>query len=247
MKRVSFPKYLFLAAVLLSLTCLSCDNDAVPGAVPEVKKTVGVIIQDGTALRVDPIVYSSRILLFNRAETVEIIEKSKEKSSAGSMTDYWYKVRNNSGINGWIFGPNLKIFANKSKSAIDNFITGFWEEESKKIKAKLAGKWWSVDLRGDFTNHGIEISDDGTYKSYIRGGQEITGDYNINFNDNEVMFIKGTSFNGNLNIIKRGNIYFLEKTIGKTEMKFKKISDTVESSLNKKEEPANSEKSGQNQ
>jgi hypothetical protein len=82
-----------------------------------------------------------------------------------------------------------------------------------------------VDRRGEFTNHCVEIFEDGKYKSFARGGKEIEGEYTINFKDTEIVFLNKTSFGQNLRYVRRGNIFTLEAEMGAREWRFKKISE----------------------
>ncbi len=231
---------LYTSLGILAILCLmltsSCKEEKESLNTPDIKKKeVAVVIQDNTAMRVDPLLYSARVAILKRAEVVQLLDISKGKATIGKDRDYWYKIRTESGFVGWVYGSNIKKFSNKSKSTIDRYISSFWEEEASKFKGKLSGKWWSIDSRGDFTNHGLELGDDGNYKSYTKGGGEIKGQYNINFSANEIMFLNGTSFKSNLNFIKRGTEYFLEKVTDNSEIKFKKISSVLEENLKAKD------------
>ena len=120
---------------------------------------------------------------------------------------------------------------------MDSFISDFWDEESKRLKRELAGKWWSIDKLGDFTDHCLEINDDGTYKSYIKGGRSIVGEFNFNINEKEIIFLNGTSFKKNLTFIRRGVTYYLEvkseeksDKLEQEKIKFRKLSDEVQPS-----------------
>jgi hypothetical protein len=101
----------------------------------------------------------------------------------------------------------------------------------------LAGRWWSVDKRGDFTNHALEIFPDGKYKSYLKGGQPITGEYNLNFKENEIVFTNGTTFKTNLNIVQRGTMLYLEKETDKESIKFQKTSGKLDEDKTEGTEP----------
>jgi len=192
------------------------------------KKVVGMILRENSVMRIDPIIYAARVMLLKRAELVEVMERSQEPATVSGSTGYWYKVKAVNGISGWVWGKNIQFFTNKSKSSIDSYVSSFWEEESKRVMKKISGKWWSVDQRGDFTKHALEISPDGKYKSYLRGGNPVTGEYNLNFKDNEIIFLKGTTFNTNLHIIQRGTMVYLEKENEKDSIKFQKTSSTLD-------------------
>ncbi len=222
---------IFLSVLLgvLSLGFSRCGREEEPRQVDLKKnKVVGMILRENSVMRIDPIVYAARVMLLKRAELVEILDRSKEPATVSGSTGYWYKVKASNGISGWIWGKNIQFFNNKNKSSIDSYVSSFWEEESKRVMKTISGKWWSVDQRGDFTRHALEISPDGKYKSYLRGGNPISGEYNLNFKDNEIIFLKGTTFNTSLHIIHRGTMVYLEKDNDKDFIKFQKTSSSLD-------------------
>lgn len=221
---------LFLFMVVVSGSFfLWCGKDREPRHLDlNRNKVVGVVIRENAVMRIDPIIYSARVALLKRAEIVEVLDKSKEQAAVSGVRGYWYKVKAANGIAGWVWGKNIHFFTNESKSHIENYISSFWEQESERVMKMIAGRWWSVDKRGDFTNHALELFPDGKYKSYLKGGQPITGDYNLNFKENEIVFTSGTTFKMNLNIVQRGTMMYLEKEADKDSIKFQKISGKLD-------------------
>ena len=222
--------YSFTAALLFTGIMLSgCGPEGEPlDRDLQKKKVQGMIIRENTVMRIDPILYAARVTLLNRAEIIDVLDKSREMASVGDSRGYWYKVRTGNGISGWVWGKNIQFFTDKSKESIDSFVSSFWEEETERVMKQIAGMWWSVDLRGDFTRHALEIHPDGKYKSYLRGGSPIIGEYNLNFKDNEIIFLKGTTFKSNLHIIRRGTMVYLEKEIENDIVKFQKTSSRLD-------------------
>ncbi len=213
------------AAALFIATGPSCNCSDKDSFQNKKGRAYGIVLNDNAALRIDPLIYASRVTLLKKGEKVEILDQSKEKSWIGKSCDYWYKVNLKKGLSGWIFGGNLKIFTGSQSSTIDNYLSNLREDEEKALKENLAGKWWSVDKHGDFTNHCVEIYTDGKYKSFARGGKEIEGEYTINFSDNEIVFLKNTSIGQNLKFVQRGNLYHLEADDGNREWRFRKIAE----------------------
>ena len=225
----------FLAAVC-ALACAflaSCGGgDKGDGAV----RAYGIVIVDNAALRVDPLIYSARISLLKKGDKLEIIDQSKGKSTIGKNRDYWYKVRQRRGLSGWIYGANLKLFSLGTGYSMDSYIARLKEKGAGELRKNLAGKWWSVDSRGDFTSHCIELFEDGKYKSYYKGGNEIEGEYDLNFKDDEIVFKGKTSFGSTgITYVARGNLYYLELRGEGTQMRFKKISEDMEDPSKEKE------------
>lgn len=191
---------------------------------------VAVIITPNTALRVDPLIFTSRVTQMKKGEVGEILEKSSEKKPVAGKMDYWYKIRLSSGISGWVYGSNINILKDSNRNNVESYLSQFWEKETKELSEALHGKWWSVNRFNDFTNHCLEIYKDGKYKSYIKGStKKIEGEYNFDFNKNKIIFLNGTSFDADLEYIRRGDIYTLSHETDKDEIKFKKINVNPES------------------
>ena len=190
------------------------------------KDTYGIILKGYTAMRVDPMIFAGIVAVLNKGASVEVLEKSKEKSWVGKTSGYWYKIRTNDGITGWVFGQNIAIHYSKGRDAIDRMVSDFMAGEGVQVKKYLAGKWWSVNQFGDFTDHCLELYESGAYKSYLKGEEKnpMTGAYRIDFNKNEISFSGGTSFNSNLDLNKRGADYVIKKKMKDYELRFKKIS-----------------------
>jgi len=191
---------------------------------------LAVIITPNTALRIDPLVFTSRVAQLKKGEVGEVLEKSSEKKPVGGAIDYWYKIKLSNGISGWVFGSNINILKDSNRNNVESYLSQFWEKETKELSEALHGKWWSVNRFNDFTNHCLEIYKDGKYKSYIKGStKKIEGDYNFDFNKNQIIFLNGTSFEGDLNYVRRGDEYTLSREAEKDEIKFKKINVNPES------------------
>jgi len=210
------------AALIFGFTGIMClKNDS-----SIQKDTYGIIIKGYSALRIEPVIYASVIMYLNKGESVEIMERSTEKNWVGKIHDFWYRIKTRDGNTGWVFGENIVIHTSENRVKIDKLASDFMAKEAAQIKKYLAGKWWSVNKFGDFTNHCLEIYESNKYRSYKKGleNQAIAGTYRIDFNKNEIIFDQGTSFKSNLDLVKRGNEYeIIKKTAGR-EVRFVKIS-----------------------
>jgi hypothetical protein len=152
--------------------------------------------------------------------------------TVGKAKDYWYKIKLDNGISGWVFGSDMNILKDSNKDHISSYLSEFWEKETTELSAALHGKWWSVNKFNDFTSHCLEIYKDGKYKSYHKGGsKKIEGEYNFDFNNNQIIFLKGTSFEGDLNYFQRGDEYTLIRESETNEIKFKKINAVPEAEI----------------
>jgi hypothetical protein len=217
-------KKIIVLAVLISFSHCSKKTDVSKITKITPKKYTGVILTNDTAVRIDPYIFSARVDQLKKGETVEITDKSSEKSAVGSSVDFWYKVSTAKKMSGWIYGKNIQILEN-DKSSVTAFVNNFWEKEKETVRKNIVGRWWSVNKFGDFTNHVLEFNEGGTYKSYTKGGEskQIQGGYNLDFTNNEILFINGTSFEKNLSMVLRGDTLILYRETEKGEILFKKI------------------------
>jgi len=227
-------KYKSIVSAIILITIITGCSKMKPETPVIPENTQGnqlaVIITPNTALRVDPLIFTSRVAQLKKGEVGEVLEKSSEKKPVGGSTDYWYKIRLSNGISGWVFGSNINILKDSNRNNVESYLSQFWEKETKELSEALNGRWWSVNRFNDFTNHVLEIYKDGKYKSYIKGSdKKIEGDYNFDFNKNQIIFLNGTTFEGDLNYFRRGYEYTLSREAEKDEIKFKKINVNPES------------------
>ncbi len=241
MKNYKITSFLLYLLLLLLLSCGNNENQAISisGKTSDTKKTnKGVILTEDTALRIDPLIFSSRITQLNKGQVVEILDKSAEEKTIAGHNDYWYKIKLENQITGWAFGKHIKILDASGQAAINSYLGKFWEKETEEISNELHGKWWSINKYGDFTSHALEIFKNGNYRSYYKeGGKPIEGIYNFDFNKNMVIFLSGTTFKNDLHYSKKGNTYSLKFDSGKDEIFFKKININPSSDI--EEEPNN--------
>ena len=188
-----------------------------------------VIINDNTSVRIDPYIFSSRVSTVDKVTIVTVTDVSKEKQWVGGQIDYWYKVMLPNTIRGWVFGSSLALQIDASEAAIERYVDTLWKKEADTVRREIAGKWWSVNKSGDFTEHALELYPDGNYKSYRKGSNGIEGSYSLNFRTSEIVFLDNTSFGKNLYFAKRGNAYKLTDAINDPVIEFKKIAEFKDS------------------
>jgi uncharacterized protein YgiM (DUF1202 family) len=239
-------KYRFLISALIITVIMTGCNKLKPETpvipVNSERNPLAVIITPNTALRVDPLIFTSRIAQLKKGEVGEVLEKSSEKKPVAGTVDFWYKIRLSNGISGWVYGSNINILKDSNRDNVESYLSQFWEKETEELSAAIHGRWWSVNRFNDFTSHVIEIYKDGKYKSYIKGNpKKFEGDYNFDFNNSKIIFLNGTTFEGDLNYTRRGDDFTLSREDEKDEIKFKKInvnpeSETEEPALQKKDE-----------
>ncbi len=211
--------------ILVAGSLLFCSKVKEIAKIKINKNSSGIVLIPNTSLRIEPLVFSTRIAQMKKGDSVQIIDKSKTKRAIGKYINYWYKVKSKEGFVGWIYGNNLKIISSRNKSSMKRYIKKFWEKESEKLKKALTGKWWSINKFNDFTNHCLELYLDGKYRSYWKGYEHgaIKGTYSFDFEKNEIKFDKNTTFKNTVHFIRMGQEYILRKELKDKEMKFKKI------------------------
>jgi uncharacterized protein YgiM (DUF1202 family) len=232
MERIMIAKYKLaacLAALGSAFLLFSGCGDAADFGKENIRQG-GVVTENNTALRISPLVFSGIVTRLEKGYPFEVIERSAEKSKIARTTDFWYHIKLENGITGWIYGQNLRLMNIKNRKQLDSVVSEFKEQESGAFAKALSGKWWSINAFGDFTNHALELYEDNKYKSYFKGQEKypIQGEFSVDFSKSDIIFPRGTSFKANLKFAQRGSSYILYTSSGDTEMSFKKIQEGME-------------------
>ncbi|MFW5770273.1 MAG: hypothetical protein ACOCX9_02450, partial [Spirochaetota bacterium] len=159
--------FLPVSVLAIMLIFTGCAKDTGNAPDPDLnKQTMGIVVMNNASLRVDPYLYSSRLLLLNKGDIVKIKDQSKVRQWIGKKHDYWYNIELKNGVSGWMFGSTLDIVDSSNSDGVKSYLDQFWMEQSDSVKKEIAGKWWSLNSQDDFTNHGIELTTDGNRVSY---------------------------------------------------------------------------------
>lgn len=235
-KKVSQGAYMIIARTLIStglafIMMAGCSPGGIDSDKKAHKDSIGLVLRRNTSLRIDPYIFSGRITQMKKGDTVTVHRLSAKKSWIGKSHDYWYKVTTSNNLTGWSYGKNIKLLKGKDAESITEYVNDFWEEETKKMRKEIEGKWWSQNSFGDFTRHALEFSPDGRYKSYMKAANPHVheGIYTIDFNKQELIFLKGASFGNKLEFNRMGQSYVLKKELKVGDMTFKKIA--IETSI----------------
>lgn len=217
-----------ISIIPLTLLLLSCGNGKKADEVPVIETKKGIILTNGTTVRLHPVLHSAKLNELYEGDTVMVVDISAVKSSIGNTRDYWYKIKNTDGVTGWVYGINLELVSGSDRDRRD-IVKTIQQDELNSLKESLSGKWWSVDHRGEFTNHGLDIFEDGKYRSYTRGSANtIEGEFNFDVHNNEIVFLNNTSFQDDLNYKRRGRGYTLFRRTDTGELRFRQIQDTID-------------------
>ena len=219
-------KIAILFAVAAFISVISCSKDTSSKGAIAGAKEIGVIMEQDSSVRLDPLINSARIAVLATGEQVEVLDTSKEKAPVAGKLNYWYKVRLRDGIVGWIYGANLKVFSEGSDRSIDSFAKELRAEESGKVMKDLRGKWWSITDTQAFTDNIIALKDDGTYASMKKGkeAEAVEGEYKVDTLNSKITFSKGSTVGETIDYIIRGDIYILEGAVDGKRVSLKKIS-----------------------
>jgi hypothetical protein len=218
---------IFTLIVFIAASALSCSkSEPLKPVLQQTRNNqIALVTEKGTAVRLHPFVYSSKVYELKNGEQVFVIEKSKVKAAIGKNTDFWYKIMTGNGLTGWLFGANIKIFEPGKESAAKSYETKIHEDEIAALTKELEGKWWSVNTREDFTNYTISLYKDGKYQAMQKDSSKPSkGTYTINPVESTITFSDGTPLGNVMKISERGINYYLEYADEKQNVRFKKIS-----------------------
>lgn len=218
-------------ALILFLSCLACSNknEEFKNESEDSFLKTGIIVNNNSAIRIQPMRLSSPIITLNKGAKIKIIEKSGEKSYIAKKSEFWYKIYTKSGIQGWTFGTNLRQFSNNDYDAINSFSNKLKNEEIQKVFKELKGKWWSINNWGHFTNFSISIFKNGDYISLKKGNSnEIKGSVIIDPDKSGIKFNSKTHVGSDFTYFSMGGELFIECKKKKYSIKFKRISRNPE-------------------
>ncbi|MDH5657532.1 MAG: SH3 domain-containing protein [Spirochaetia bacterium] len=160
----------FLYAVLLIFAACEIGTD---GTLQFTK--YAYIKSHAGILRLDPVSISPELDVLPYGTKIQIIKKTSEKMKIGSINDYWYFVKTEDLIEGWIYGNSITFLS----SEIKDTHTGDVKLDPEKIKEQLHGKWWEIRDDGSTGLGKIYFWDDGKY-TYGYGRSDMTeGTYEL--------------------------------------------------------------------
>lgn len=230
-KSITAKSALMSFAALILLLVTSCQDEQQSGSASRDNlRHGGIVKSENTALRIDPFLFSGCIRRLAKGDSVKIMGKSAKKTRIAGTNEYWYHVKLDSGISGWLFGKNLKIVNVKDKKQFDDVVATFRSEESGNVIKYIEGKWWSTNSYGDFTDHALILYPDKKYKSYLKGKEDSAkeGKFKFDLSKNQIVFLGDTTFGKDLKFERRGHSYTLFIPEKNNEMSFKKIHNDTE-------------------
>jgi len=220
------PFALLSFSLILFSSCESAKEEKTVLSESNVNET-GYIMNDNSAVRFEPHLFSARVDNLNKGDKVTVIGRSAEKSKIAKVEDYWLRVITPSGITAWTFGSNVKLMKegdDATQKELDRLAN---ERKADQLAKTFKGVWWSTTASGTFTSHKLTIYEDRKYKSE-RGGQKIEGEWSIDFDKNAVLFSNGTTAGKEFALIERGQDIFFEAASGNDKMRIIKTKDMTD-------------------
>lgn len=133
---------------------------------------------DEAILRTDPINIATEIDFPPAGQRLTVLERTARQDTIDDVSDFWYRVRQDSGIEGWIFGASLSF----SQQEMAQNVKGRKQE----ILDILPGIWWEIEGDGSTGYRKIVFKNDYFFYSYGNrlensGKYEVTDDLKLKF------------------------------------------------------------------
>jgi hypothetical protein len=106
---------------------------------------IGIIQGRVVNLRSRPSLDAKVVSKCKKSEPVIYMMKSKQKTQIGKLNEYWYKIRTQEGIVGWIYGHYLNILTH-DKKGLDGLLRDLIEREFKDQLFQLPNIFYTLEL-----------------------------------------------------------------------------------------------------
>ncbi|MBW7857194.1 MAG: SH3 domain-containing protein [Leptonema sp. (in: Bacteria)] len=111
---------------------------------------------DAGILRTDPTTYGFEIGIVKKGEAVKVINRTDGKVRIGKSNDYWYFVKKENNLKGWIYGTALsRISTGEDEEVVEG-------PDMVVVQANLPGIWWEQNQDGSTGFRRIEFIPEGT-------------------------------------------------------------------------------------
>jgi len=138
-----------------------------------VPKRATTIIEN-LKVRMAPNLTATVIEALPAGTNMRILRRSVDKTKIGKQNDYWYKIKTEQDLKGWVYGAFLNIGL-KAKQVTQSIVN----KNKNIIGRELIGKWFAVTSSGELTSYYITFFSSG--KLFIGTGLNISqvGFYNL--------------------------------------------------------------------
>lgn len=173
-------------AIFSILNLMHCHEQAgnAPG-IFEVSVLYGS--SDAGILRTDPTTYGFEIGIVKKGESVKVLNRTDRKVRIGKSDDYWYFVKKENNLKGWVYG-----------SALSRIPTGQTEEiiegpDMVVVQANLPGIWWELNQDGSTGYRRIEFIPEGTIEKNNKEKSALTKNQNTESTEDESFKVDETA------------------------------------------------------
>ena len=197
----SFTRFVSMSALFgVLFACLlfafSC-GDSKPTAPPQEQLPDSAVIEgENISLRTDPLPTAAEIESMGHGQKVKIIRRSNTKVKISGFDEYWYFVRLETGIEGWVYGAKLSIGKKKDQQEQEKLIKG--------LRQLVVGKWWEIKSGGSTGYRKIYFWSDGKYKHGYGSGYMDEGKYEVLTHEKVIFLDKGSGMGNKLYIRQIG-------------------------------------------
>ena len=175
---MKFSLYCVLLLSAISITAGCKESKEVAShedKLPETSK----VLADGLKVRLSPNTMGSIVGTLDSETQVKVLNRSAEKFKLGSQEYYWYRVRTDGGLSGWVYGAYLDIERDGDKVLEQNK-----KAKEDKLREMMTGRWYATKPTGALTPYFIMIDSRGYFefgrnrKAYQHGKYELVFDGN---------------------------------------------------------------------
>ncbi len=140
---------------------------------------------DNTSLRISPLTTASEIDTLAFGTKVAIKRRGVKRVRIHGFNRYWYFVRLESGMEGWVYGARLSVeqTSEQAKQAATAIIEG--------LRTKVIGKWWEVRKDGSTGYRKLYFWKDGKYKYGYGTRYSLEGKYELLPHEKMIFLDKG--------------------------------------------------------
>lgn len=179
--------------------------------------------RDGLPVREQPDSASDRVYRLKEKQLIKVLGKSKEKSTEGNFSDYWYKILTDDGAQGWVFGYALELSARSPSEGVGEIPIGKPASEDAALDVFLSKTWrpeyfrtlideGTIDLARFKPEYGLFIETGSRVVKLVTRKQNLTFNYTaIERAVGNMYIFDGTSLQVNLVTEDRISVQYVAK------------------------------------
>ncbi len=146
-------------------------------------------------MRIEPHRHSTRVAVLPDGAVLDVLGKSEEKVNIGKNSEYWYHLRDDQGISGWVYGAYLILVKKDNKTKAAEIAVQRIRAQKKNVIENLAGFWGQTRSDSTLGPYRLIVYKDGSYLAYSTQGRRLyQGDIEVLLKARTLSFSKSTSF-----------------------------------------------------